>query len=165
MNAIVSGKHARRTSFKAKTIEPLGINKRDELAWLCNRYLFFGFFFSAATPYTSYHVTSVYYCTVVSILYIRDFSWKTWWTLILASRNNAYLRLAFSRCLVSLCTSLFSFNSIFIFLDWSRSCLIQRRATLIVHGFCSGFSSLNLHCSCKTYYKYHNLWYPCTKYR
>ena len=32
MNAIVSGKHARRTSFKAKTIEPLGINKRDELA-------------------------------------------------------------------------------------------------------------------------------------
>ena len=32
MNAILSGKHVRCTSFKAKTIVPLGINKRDELA-------------------------------------------------------------------------------------------------------------------------------------
>ena len=52
----------------------------------------------------------------------------------------------FSRCLMSLLHCFFfHFNSIFIFFDWSRSCSIQRWATLIVHGFCSAFSSLSLH--------------------
>ena len=52
----------------------------------------------------------------------------------------------FSRCLISLLHCFFfHFNSIFIFFDWSRSCSIQRWATLIVHGFCSAFSSLSLH--------------------
>ena len=37
------------------------------------------------------------------------------------------------------------FNSIFTFFDWSRSCLIQRLSTLIVHSSCSGFPSLSLH--------------------
>ena len=53
----------------------------------------------------------------------------------------------FSPCLICLCSSLFDFNSIFIFFDWSRSCVIQSCATLIVHCFCSGFSSVSLHCT------------------
>ena len=36
---------------KAQTIEPLGMNKRDEQQSLCNLYLFFGLYFLAATPY------------------------------------------------------------------------------------------------------------------
>ena len=136
---------------KAKTIEPLGINKLDELA-LCNRYLFFGLFFLAATPY---HVLPCNFCL---LLYSSIFSVYSWFFLINLMKtgigqSNYCISQPFSRCLVSLCTSLFSFNSIFIFLDWSRSCLIQRWATLIVHGCCSGFSSLNLHYSCKTYFK------------
>ena len=72
MNAILSGKHARCTSFKAKTIEPLGINKRDELAWLCNRYLFFGLFFSAATPY---HVIPCIFCLLLHSSIYSVYSW------------------------------------------------------------------------------------------
>ena len=61
----------------------------------------------------------------------------------------------FSRCLISLCSSLSDFNSIFIFFDWSRSCLIHRWAKLIVQGFCSGFSSLG-----SQYFMYICLGYP-----
>ena len=62
----------------------------------------------------------------------------------------------FSRCLISLCSCLFDFNSIFIFSDLSRSCSIQRWAKLIVQGFCSGFSSLG-----SQFFMYISLgWYP-----
>ena len=43
--------HEAHLIHKAKTIEPLGMNKRDELLSLCNHYLFFGLFFLATTPY------------------------------------------------------------------------------------------------------------------
>ena len=61
----------------------------------------------------------------------------------------------FSRCLIRLCSSLFDCNSIFIFFDWSRSCLIHRWAKLIVQGFCDGFSSLG-----SQYFMYISLGYP-----
>ena len=54
MNAIVLGKHMRLPYIhKAKTIGPLGMKKRNELYSLC-----------------STSVTSVYFFTVVYILYI-----------------------------------------------------------------------------------------------
>ena len=82
----------------------------------------------------------------------------------LASRNNVYLRL------FHVVWSVFAlvFLALILFLSfWTDHDLVRSnvRATLIVHGFCSGFSSLNLHYSCKTYYKYHNLLYPRTIYR
>ena len=65
----------------------------------------------------------------------------------------------------------FDLNFIFIFLNWSRLRLIQRWATLIVHDFCSGFSSVNLHykesefihfkttiTNCGIYYRDMNTW-------
>ena len=69
---------------KAKNIEPLGMNKRDELLSLCNLYLFFGLFFLATTPF-NYHVIPcksrlLFYSSICSVsnqllvLYIRGFS-------------------------------------------------------------------------------------------
>ena len=74
--------HEANLIHKAKNIEPLGMNKRDELLSLCNLYLFFGLFFLAATPY---HVIPcnfrlLFYSSICSVsnrllvLYIRGFS-------------------------------------------------------------------------------------------
>ena len=59
---------------KAKAIEPLGMNKRNE-QYLCNLNLFFGYFSYQPHLTMSYHETSVYFFfTVVYILYICCFS-------------------------------------------------------------------------------------------
>ena len=67
---------------KAKNIEPLGMNKRDELLSLCNLYLVFGLFFLATTPYHVIPCKSrlLFYSSICSVsnrllvLYIRGFS-------------------------------------------------------------------------------------------
>ena len=142
----MSKKKAREANLihKTKTIDPLGMNKRDELSGLCNFYLFFRLFSLAATPY---HVIP---CNFPLLFYNSIYSAYSRFFLINLLKTGIgqakyCIPQPFSRCLISLCSSLFDFNSIFIFFDSSRSCLIQRWATLIVHGFCSGFSSLSLH--------------------
>ena len=103
-------------SHKDKNIEPLGMNKGDELLSLCNLYLFFGLFFLAATPY---HVIP---CNSRLLFYSSIYSVYSWFFLInlmkTAIGQSKYCILQpFSRCLISLCSSLFYFNSIFIFFD------------------------------------------------
>ena len=99
MNAIVLGKHVRRmrTSF----IEPKPsslwewTNVTNYNHYWCNLYLFLGLFFLAATPYSVY----------------------SWFLLInlmktVIGQSKYCTPHPLSRCLISLCISLFDFNSI-----------------------------------------------------
>ena len=61
---------------KAKTIEPLGMNKRDQPQALCYLYLFFGLFFLAATPYR------VIPCNFRLLFYSSIYSVYSWFFLI-----------------------------------------------------------------------------------
>ena len=109
------------------------MNKRDELLSLYNHYLFFGLFFLAATPYTSYHVTSAYYFTVRGSIF-TVYSWFFPINLMKTGigQSKYCIPQSFSCCLICLCNSLFYFNSIFIFFDWSRSYFLTQRWSFTV---------------------------------
>ena len=99
----------------------------------------------------SYTPIPIRVCVYVSPLLLYRF-WYSWFFLINLmntgiGQSKYFILQPFSPCLICLCSSLFDFNSIFIFFDWSRSCVIQSCATLTVHCLCSGFSSVSLHCT------------------
>ena len=81
----------------------------------------------------SYTPIPIRVCVYVSPLLLYRF-WYSWFFLINLMNTgigqSKYFTLQpFSPCLICLCSSLFDFNSIFIFFDWSRSCVIQSCAT------------------------------------
>ena len=146
MKAIVFGKHVRRTSF---------IKRKPSSFWewtnVTNYYhyviiIFFRFIFLSS------HTLHVIPCNFRLLFYSSIHTVYSWFFPINLMKTGVghskyCIPHPFSCCLISLCSSLFYFDSIFIVFDWSRSYfLIQRWATLIVHGFCGGFSSLGLHC-------------------
>ena len=113
MNAIVLGKHVRRTSF----IEPKPsslwewTNVTNYNHYWCNLYLFLGLFFLAATPY---HVIP---CNFRLLLYSSIYSVYSWFLQInlmktVIGQSKYCTPHPLSRCLISLCISLFDFNSI-----------------------------------------------------
>ena len=132
MKAIVLGKHVRRTLFIKPKPSTLcrQMNKLEEQKSLRNLYLFFGPFFLAATPY---HVIP---CNFLLFFYSSRYSVYSRFFLINLmttgiGQSKHCIPQPFSRCLITLCSSLFYFNCIFNFFDLSRWCLIQRWATLI----------------------------------
>ena len=121
MKAIVLGKHVRRTSFIKLKPSTLcrQMNKLEEQQSLCNLYLFFGLFFLAATPY---HVIP---CNFILFFYSSRYSVYSRFFLINLmttgiGQSKHCIPQPFSRCLISLCSSLFYFNCIFNFFDLSR---------------------------------------------
>ena len=115
MNAIVLGKHVRRmrTSF----IEPKPsslwewTNVTNYNHYWCNLYLFLGLFFLAATPYHDIP------CNFRLLLYSSIYSVYSWFLLInlmktVIGQSKYCIPHPLSRCLISLCISLFDFNSI-----------------------------------------------------
>ena len=79
---------------------------------ICNLYLSL-----AATLDHEYHVASVYYFTVVLFCIFVIFPnnlMKAAWS---SPDEILYTSAGFSRCLISLCRSLFDLNYIFIFFD------------------------------------------------
>ena len=90
---------------KAKTIEPLGINKRDELQLYCISFIFLlSCLFKVATPN---HVILCNFRSLFYFIYISVNSWylnkpdEDWYWPVEISQLNSILR-----CLISTCKSL-----------------------------------------------------------
>ena len=96
------------------TIEPLRMNKRDELYSLCNLYLLGGLFFLVATPYhvIPYNFRLLFHSSIYSAVYSWFFLINMMKTGI--GQSKYCVPQPFSRCLISLCSSLFYFNSIYV---------------------------------------------------
>ena len=144
MNAIVLGKHVGRTSFiKPK---PSSLWEWTNYMTNYNHYVIFIFF---RFIFLSSHTLPRHTMYLPLLTYSSIYSMYSWFFLINLMKTGIgqskyCIPQPFPRCLLSLCSSPFDLYSVFIFFDWSRSCLIQMWAALIVHGFCSGFSSLSL---------------------
>ena len=127
MNAIVLGKHARRTSFLKPKPSSVwewtnGTNNNH-----CAIFIFFWLLFLAATPY---HVIP---CNFLLLFFSGIYSVYSWFFLInLMNTGIGHWKYCipqpFSRCLFSLCSSLFDFNS--ILKQWLCKILGAKQGTL-----------------------------------
>ena len=143
MGVILLGKHVKPTlSTKLRQLSLwASINVMN-----CNYISMLSCLFTVATPY---HVILCNFRLLFYSIYISVNSWylnkpdEDWYWPVEISQLNSI-----SRCLISPCKRLLDCNAFnLICFDWSRSFWIRRWARFIVHGFCSGFFTLILHCN------------------